>query len=738
MKPINKDAKLLIRSYIDNIEEYLKTKSKMHPNIIDGILNEINDFVYIRSTELAKDKIVYSDVLKAIEECGSPSDICDQYLEDDIADTREINKTQTLDEKSRPLLLKKVSKKDNSENTNNISSSIGSSYSYLDQLEHFSTFGLYRILSLFIYTLLVLFVITNADLEYSYHSYQMFYLEAMQYICTGISVAVIFWVSILFLLEGWLIGDWKNRMKIKGFDRKNDDRVLIIVSRVAVLVLSLKISLLPLPQYFFIIFPILFILLLWMERQLASKLWVTKFSITINKLAHSVETGTILAHIRQSFNDLISSINARSNLEKYFFVFSTFILVFNWLFPSFYGWDTLIFPFEIFYNPNISFSNDGLIHGVNTSIVLSFILLIGGFIVTNVRAGNLDNTNYKLVPLNIWIVRIVILRSVLLVATFYSWSSTWFSIFPLVALLLLFEFSVNREQNKLIVQTVVNGLKYLGSDRKPYISPEYLSSTSVSSESTNGSNKEINVAQQMFIPQVQRNVMPDSSPTPFDEPVPILDYQSPFVKVLVFVFSAIARFIKKFISLCILALYTIAKPTYAFCKALMITSILLIGSILEVLLVIFAILTQLGTDGSYLVPVFTFDFNLHPEYESIYHVGGIMIWSWYVLAILAAQIFLLVVIEWLQFARKKDDGVIVMFFRNISRILLLIIAFGSIYQGWYYFDTYAPLRLFFIIILLIFMEITSLKIRLERKHWQVTATPVIQDIESVENDNQPN
>ena len=84
MKPINEDAKRLIRSYVDNVEAYLKENSKMHPNEIDGLLNEINDFLFIRSNELTKkETVLHSDVLRAIDECGSPSDILEQYLDTD-------------------------------------------------------------------------------------------------------------------------------------------------------------------------------------------------------------------------------------------------------------------------------------------------------------------------------------------------------------------------------------------------------------------------------------------------------------------------------------------------------------------------------------------------------------------------------------------------------------------------------------------------------------------------------
>ncbi|MFW9902985.1 MAG: hypothetical protein ACFFFH_01515, partial [Candidatus Thorarchaeota archaeon] len=69
MKSVEVDARHLIRTYIDGIEEYLREHTRLHPNEIDSLLNEINDFVYLRSGELATgERVHYNDVLKAIED----------------------------------------------------------------------------------------------------------------------------------------------------------------------------------------------------------------------------------------------------------------------------------------------------------------------------------------------------------------------------------------------------------------------------------------------------------------------------------------------------------------------------------------------------------------------------------------------------------------------------------------------------------------------------------------------
>ncbi|MFW9777720.1 MAG: hypothetical protein ACFFE8_02620, partial [Candidatus Heimdallarchaeota archaeon] len=55
MKSFNRDAKQLIRNYIDSVEEYLTSKTHLHPNEVDSLLGEINDFLYLRSSEIATD-----------------------------------------------------------------------------------------------------------------------------------------------------------------------------------------------------------------------------------------------------------------------------------------------------------------------------------------------------------------------------------------------------------------------------------------------------------------------------------------------------------------------------------------------------------------------------------------------------------------------------------------------------------------------------------------------------------
>ena len=730
MKPINKDAKLLIRSYIDNIEDYLKSKSKMHPNIIDGVLNEINDFVYLRSTELAEDKIVFANVLRAIDECGSPSDICEQYLEDDVFDGRNVISNKIVNDKSKSSSEGKMKETSKTAHVDPSSSALRPPMNYLDQLQYYPKFGFYRTCFLFLYLSLFLILISS-----TVQSYQVnIPLRNIHFLCDNFFY-VIFFTFILLLLEVGLLGDWKNKNEIEGFSRTQDDRIVILISRLTILIVLLKASLLPLPEYFFISFPFLFVLLIWMERQHSSDLWTTKISPNLNNLARSVETGRFLAYIKDSLNSWLRFINSRSSLEKVFLILSALYFVFSLFFPWYYGWDPLFFPLELFLEPvSSSFKFDRLLIGIILNFWLLFVLILGGIIVSNVSLRAADEEDSKLIPVNIWIIRLSVIRTFLMITTYGYGFFDLRTAFLLLIFLFLFEISLNRVQNKIVMQSIVNGLKYLGSEKKPYIPPETDFSPIVKSKAFDVENQNTAVTQPGAVTQGRQESNGASSRIIHDAPVPIIDKKSPIVRITLVVFLGIGRSIKKFTSLCIRMLYMIFKPVYTFSKALVMALVLLCMSILEVLLFIFAILTQLGTDGSYVVPVFTFDWNLHPYNESIYSIGGFVIWSWFILGILATQIFILVVVQWYQYARKRNDGIIVIFFRNICRILLVIVALGSIYQGWWYYDTYASLRIFAVIILAIFMEISSLKIRLERRQWQVTATnskPEIEQAESV-------
>jgi hypothetical protein len=106
MKKMDTDANQLARTHIDDVEQLLRTNSSLHANEVDSLLSEINDFLHLRSRELSKGKSVsYMDVLEAIDECGSPSEIVKQYLEINMNEV--IKPFKPLKEKSLTSFTKK-------------------------------------------------------------------------------------------------------------------------------------------------------------------------------------------------------------------------------------------------------------------------------------------------------------------------------------------------------------------------------------------------------------------------------------------------------------------------------------------------------------------------------------------------------------------------------------------------------------------------------------------------------
>jgi hypothetical protein len=179
-------------------------------------------------------------------------------------------------------------------------------------------------------------------------------------------------------------------------------------------------------------------------------------------------------------------------------------------------------------------------------------------------------------------------------------------------------------------------------------------------------------------------------------------------------FSVLGKYIASTFTLIITVSLIILKPIFTISKAIFAAILLLIASCTEVFLFLFAIMTGFSPDGSIMIPTYYFDLYT----GRIHSYGGFPVWSWYILGILILQIFLLVIVEWYQYLTKKPEGIIVIVFRWLSRLLLLLLVLGSSYQLIGFGDSYALLRLFIMTVLFFFMEITSLKIRIERKRWK--------------------
>ncbi|PWI48875.1 hypothetical protein CEE45_04770 [Candidatus Heimdallarchaeota archaeon B3_Heim] len=678
MKKINNDAKVLIRSYIDNVEEYLKSTCKMHPNEIDSLLNEINDFMFIRSNELATgETISHSNVLEAMEECGSPSEICDQYLEPKNDQTSHLDKTKAghgskkASVKKPPLSFRGSKSKDSPTFSS-------STRKYLEQLRQYKLFAIYRVISAFTFIMLIIMVATRpfGDIGASHY-----YLYVVEYFTDSyISIGAL-WVFNFLFFEGWLIHRWKQSLLSKGFLRKLDDDFLIIIARIGFLVLIFKASLLPLPWRIALFFPLLIVLQILLERQLKTDFWIRTISPFLIRVAHSVDAGKILSDFKQIFHNWRDYFQYYSRYEKLVLSIGGPFLLFSLLFPWGYGWQSGFFQ--------DSFFTSRLIGPLNIHLFITSAILIAMIVLSFSEAG-VSHSNYKLNTVSFWVGRILGIRTLMMVTAYtynYSYSSMYIFTPLLILTYVFFETTVGFQRHLAVKRSIVSGLQYLGQDPALVSSRHEILETLIPDSP---SNSEI-----VTVPKRQRS---QSSMDPSRE---VSD--SKLHKIL--------RGSYQMLSILASALYIILTPVFSFIKAFVIALVLLLGSVYEVLLFLLILLTGTSMDGSYAIPTYSF---ASINSGDLYQIGGFTIWSWYLLGALTAQIFILVVIEWFQFVRKKPDGIIIIFFRNFSRLLILGLFLGSCYQG-IQGDLYAMPRIVIMIVLVIFLELTSLKIRLERR-----------------------
>ncbi|MHA1993902.1 MAG: hypothetical protein ACW97Z_05135 [Candidatus Hodarchaeales archaeon] len=693
MKEMNKDAKVLIRSYIDNIETYLKSICKMHPNEIDTLLTEINDFMYIRSDELATgETILHSDVLKAMEECGSPSDICEQYLESESEDTSPIEEIKSgingkiAGKPSSPSPPK-------SESKSGLSRSI-SSENYLDQLRKSRFFAIYRFISAFTFLMLIIMVFVTPFGNWGRY---IFYLYYVNYIIDNFLSIGALWIFGFLFTEGWLIHRWKGRLSTRGFLREYDDAVTILIARAGFLVLLLKATLLPISWRAFLIFPILVVLQLVLERQFKTHLWTKTLSPLLLTMAHSIDSGNTASDIRRTLQNWRISLQYYPVYEKVSLSFGVPFFLLSLLFPWLYGWNGDIF------------NTEHLIGPLNVHLLIT-VLILAGMIFVSFSSEQISSSKFRLSMTSFWVGRLLGLRSIMMLNSYYFdyySSAKSFLTFLLILTYLFYEATIGFQRHVALKKSIVSGLQLLGQD------PAVVSTHTVTSIPTSASTSEGVTVSKRFSPPFSRESSTETRDSSLQTSSTQNYTSSPVIMQNDSKIRRMGRSSSPIIRSLVSILIMIFTPVFSFIKAFFITIILLLGSLYEVILFLLILLTGVTADGSYIIPTYSFSF----QYGVAYQVGGYTIWSWYLLGALAAQIFLLVVIEWFQFVRKKPDGFILIFFRNFSRLLLFGLFLGSVNQN-YWGDLYAMPRIIIMIVLFIFMELTSLKIRLEQRKWR--------------------
>jgi hypothetical protein len=714
MKSIDIDAKHMIRNYIDSIEEYLRKHTRFHPNEIDSLLNEINDFVYLRSEELATDeeRVSYSDVLKAIEECGSPSEICEQYLEQEKASNSEqiIHETgitkKISDAKSKKVIPPKKKRKWLGERFN-ISEKAIAFY------KSSTGFGLYRLGFICFMALLLLHLIFNNftdhlsyyDSIYPRYIYPLLAQNVSQSFCSSVTIVAF----ILVAWEGWVIKRWKTRLNVElGMDHSFDNLLIVWISRFSFLLVFLKTSLLFVPFYIWYT-PIWIVLACVLERQLESPLWkdqIAPFLITLGRRIESTEKAQNESH----FDSVWRRIRPHLISKETFFTLTLLILfgitfLFPWAFMGYtrrteygftgYALDSVI-PMNI---------------GVFTIITVLLPILMIGYQKVNDNPF-ISSPTYQIYygdsGLIVWLIRLLSIKSILLLTTFEFLSQQHFLVVTiLVILLILSEIFFNTYGGNSIRSGVATLLMRLGSSDSLF-----KTSDDVKIESK---RKTMRPPPPRYSSEI--NAEPHGmSISPPTEPSTIQYEAKP---------SLLTKFfqnIGKLIFICLSFIFVGLRILFQ-------TIAMLLISFYEVILALLILFTSFSPDGSYYLPIFQFKdpWGLSGYYE--FSVGGYTVWAWYALLLLGIQVIYIALVQFSGLMLKEPEGVVVKVGRNLSRFFLISMLISSIIQLGYFSDSYALLRIVIIVSLAIFSELTTWKVRDERKRWE---SHIISDQHSVQ------
>lgn len=720
MKSIDVDAKQLIRTYIDGIEEYIREHTRLHPNEIDGLLNEINDFVYLRSGELAFDERVhYNDVLKAIEECGSPSEICEQYLELDREEQPEPFLPKVPTAITSPKAVFQPSKVQTKEVTPDSmkfqDKSRGLSYYY----QQFPRFTIYRILFLFFMVSLTLGLLNyNSILEgtpwyWTEVNISPYFIHELGfYSCQTVT----FTALILVLWEGFLINRWKTKLvREKGMDRSFDDSLIVWISRFIFLLVFFKSSLLFFSSYL-VFLPIWLFLACVIERQMKSQFWEEKLGPWL------ISFGSTLTDPQNEQNQFnISSYWTKikdqfTSQEKWLLVILLGTLGLTFIFPwiGFEPWENEFDRARTYYNVS------SLPTGAIIFAFLCLIVMVGTL--GSLRYYQSKNVSQDLKSLTgeseliAWMIRLLALRAILILGFSNDPFVVYLGSISIIVVLIASEIFTNTYGGKSFRLLFGQALVMLGSSqstndvstqkfsRSHTIEPP-PSSVSEEQSSVAKSGVTVSYSQEPTNISLHRNGVTEPAKIReqvlITQPVEIKYDKKP--SILSKFFKGIGEVVKAFIM----------------------TILMLLISFFEVVLAFVVVATSYSYSASFEVPVLEFNgryfslfpggyFSLFPFSNYSYSPVGYMFSMWHTLLFLGIQLFFIATLQWYSLATRKPEGIILKVCRNLTRILLAVVFIGTLLHI-SYGDIYAEFRLLIVFGLVFFSELTAWKIRSERK-----------------------
>ncbi|MFX0173286.1 MAG: hypothetical protein ACFE9L_15430 [Candidatus Hodarchaeota archaeon] len=713
MKSIDVDAKHMIRNYIDSIEEYLRKHTRLHPNEIDNLLNEINDFVYLRSEELAADeeRVSYSDVLKAIEECGSPSEICEQYLEQEETGERQepILKKKPESDIVKPISIEVegqsigktsiTTRKDRLKHRLRVPSRATSVY------RSSAGFGIYRLLFLLFFGLILLsFILHNFRdyINFHYNSYQMISRFKAIYVSYNSCGAITLFAFIFLFWEGWVINKWKQKLKKEqGMDLSLDDSMIVWIARFSFIIALCKASLLFYPVYIWYA-PIWFVLTIIFERQLQSTFWtnqVAPWIITVGKRLLAKENLDGISNQASIWERVKSKSTLRETILL--IVLAGFFGV-TFFFPSAFLVPTRVNNVVGFDLTTVS-ETDSLRFGIISMLILLLpIVNISRYKMRNKLFFNSDTFQfyYGDSGLTVWLIRLLSIKSILIVTTFEPYFQQYLPIVIILVFLLIFsEIFFNTYGGNSIRYVIATLLVRLGSSEPLF---KIRDDVDIQAKQMSGISDQEAPSKTISEENISRPITQTMQPTSLE-----LMEREPSL-------------FRKFLSSILSKTGSAFSLAFTGIKIIMLTIGMLLISFYEVILAFIIIVTSFSFDGSFYVPVFRFDDPPLPggSIDSTIYLGGFTVWAWYALLLLGIQVVYIALIQFSSLVLKEPEGVIVRVGHNLSRIFLFTMFISSIIQFSYFGDPYALFRFLIIIGLAIFGELTTWKVRAERKQWQ--------------------
>ncbi|MHA2303990.1 MAG: hypothetical protein ACXACU_01270 [Candidatus Hodarchaeales archaeon] len=685
MKTFDVDAKQLIRNYIDSIEEFVRNHTRLHPNEIDGLLNEINDFVYLRSRELTVgDRVRYSDVLRAIEECGSPSEISEQYLDMDQIESRDdAIAERTVFKPQSGLEEAKIEKGKVNEGSSSAPASISRSPLPFsgNTYRNARGFGVYRAFFIAFISLQLFGFITYLPIDHYYYNvnyYSNDIIPAFAFSSLGydLCLALTIYTGILILLECWLINRWKAKLVVEGrIDRRTDDILVTWLSRISFLVIFLKTSFLFIPAY--IVFtPIWFILALIVERSLQSELWEEKLSSRVVKFGHFLTNNEELGI---HFNEIQRNFRMKHSKDELGVALIPFVL--------------LLLSF--FFVPFIAFSTWGVFAlfsiGGMALILILIIYFRGKY--SGLSEISRSQVYFGESDLIVWLVRLLALKTLFSVIVLYH-LDTLFLQFLVIMLWIAIEIASNSLGGESTRSWLGNFLVRIGSSETIQVKQPIQ-------------EERILPSQDHSLPVVPTRIEPSVQEQPVVSTINQVEYTS----------LSQPQVIEKTIEVPRKQSSWLFRITGALIKAIAMSFSMLIITIFEVILIFAILFTNFTDDGTYLLPNLHFDLTwISPAYSDVV-IPDYTVYVWYALFMLTIQIFLVVLLEYYGIATRSSEGVVVRLGRNLSRFMIFILFIGAVVRFSFYNNYYAMLELMVLSIFFIFNEVNAWKVRSERKKW---------------------